>query len=332
MRMPRPIINEDEYGNYHLISRIIDSSFYLTDEEKSTFEKTMLKLSRFSGIDILSFSVMSNHFHILVRVPPINGEIDEATLVSRYRVLYGSRKTDDLLKKWKDWTKKGMMEEIAAEQNALRKRMHNISPFMKEVKQSFTKYYNKLHSRKGTLWEERFKSVIVENDELSLTATAAYIDLNSVRAGIKDDPRKYKWSSIAHAYKGDERFQSSIAYIMQMDNKEEALKKYCGLIAQEGIRKRENKCVMGDEAYEKLMSYSQIEYREMSMLRIGAMTRGCFFGSRSFVNDMFKRFKKYFSTTRTTGARKIPCTIDGEKLYTVRALRKSPIEISHHIS
>ena len=71
---------------------------------------------------------------------------------------------------------------------------------------------------------------------------------------------------------------------------------------------------------------------DRTMLRIGAMTRGCFFGSRLFVNDMFKRFKKYFSTTRTTGARKIPCTIDGEKLYTVRALRKSPIEISHHIS
>jgi len=44
------------------------------------------------------------------------------------------------------------------------------------------------------LWEERYKSVIVESGEAARTI-AAYIDLNPVRAGMVSDPAEYRWSS-----------------------------------------------------------------------------------------------------------------------------------------
>ncbi|MDM8517811.1 hypothetical protein QUF76_16570 [Desulfobacterales bacterium HSG16] len=47
---------------------------------------------------------------------------------------------------------------------------------MKDIKQSFSRYYNKLHNRKGTLWGERFKSVIVEEGQ-TLINCLAYIDV-----------------------------------------------------------------------------------------------------------------------------------------------------------
>jgi hypothetical protein len=42
-------------------------------------------------------------------------------------------------------------------------RMHDLAEFMKGLLQRFTQWFNRAHSRSGTLWEDRFKSVIVED-------------------------------------------------------------------------------------------------------------------------------------------------------------------------
>jgi hypothetical protein len=41
--------------------------------------------------------------------------------------------------------------------------MHDLSEFMKRLLQCFTRWFNRTHQRSGTLWEERYKSVIVES-------------------------------------------------------------------------------------------------------------------------------------------------------------------------
>jgi putative transposase len=51
------------------------------------------------------------------------------------------------------------------------------------------------------LWEDRFKSVIVESGVAARTI-AAYIDLNPVRAGMATDPADYRWSSYGEAVGG----------------------------------------------------------------------------------------------------------------------------------
>lgn len=62
--------------------------------------------------------------------------------------------------------------------------MYNVSQFMKTLKQQVTQSYNRRHGRKGTLWEERFKSLLVQGRMGTLGAVASYIDLNAVRAGV----------------------------------------------------------------------------------------------------------------------------------------------------
>jgi putative transposase len=58
---------------------------------------------------------------------------------------------------------------------------------MKSLLQRFTKWFNRRHSRSGHLWEDRYKSVIVESGTAARTI-AAYIDLNPVRAGMVQGP------------------------------------------------------------------------------------------------------------------------------------------------
>jgi len=93
-------------------------------------------------------------------------------------------------------------EEIARFKKPFLDRLYNLSAFVGEVKQRFSQWYNKRTERVGPLWEDRFKSVLVQGDSGVLATVAAYIDLNSVRAGIVKDPREWRWCGYAEALKG----------------------------------------------------------------------------------------------------------------------------------
>ena len=83
-------------------------------------------------------------------------------------------------------------------------RMGDVSEFMKTIKQRFSVWFNRTHRRYGTLWADRFKSVLVEGSGNPLQTMAAYIDLNPVRAGIVEDPKDYRFCGYAEAVAGGE--------------------------------------------------------------------------------------------------------------------------------
>ena len=91
------------------------------------------------------------------------------------------------------------------------RRMWDLSEFMKTLKQKFTGWFNRKHGRCGTLWESRFKSVLVEGSRDCLLKVAAYIDLNAVRAGLAGDPKDYRWSGYAEAVAGDRAARKGLA-------------------------------------------------------------------------------------------------------------------------
>ena len=76
--------------------------------------------------------------------------------------------------------------------------MGDLSAFVKTLKQRYSMSYNGRYARKGTLWEDRFKSVLVENAIDAKATVAAYIDLNPVRAGMVPASELYPWSSHCH--------------------------------------------------------------------------------------------------------------------------------------
>jgi len=89
-------------------------------------------------------------------------------------------------------------------------RMGDVSEFMKEFKQRFSKWYNIRHQRFGTLWAERFRSVLVEDESGVLETVSAYIDLNAVRAGLVEDPKDYRHCGYAAAVGGDAKARSGL--------------------------------------------------------------------------------------------------------------------------
>lgn len=69
-----------------------------------------------------------------------------------------------------------------------------ISVYINNILNSYTRYFNIQHRRKGPLWESRFKSVLVESDE-QLQHLTRYLHLNPVTAGLIDKPEDWPFSS-----------------------------------------------------------------------------------------------------------------------------------------
>ena len=69
-----------------------------------------------------------------------------------------------------------------------------VSRMMQGIGRIYLPEFNRRHGRTGTLWEGRYKSCLVDSETYVL-ACYRYIELNPVRAGLVDEPAKYRWSS-----------------------------------------------------------------------------------------------------------------------------------------
>ena len=70
----------------------------------------------------------------------------------------------------------------------------SAAKLMKALGQRYVQYFNKAYKRSGTLWEGRYRSCLLQEEEY-LMACMRYIELNPVRAGMVDHPGDYRWSS-----------------------------------------------------------------------------------------------------------------------------------------
>lgn len=182
----RRLLIDNEPAIYHVMSRTALGGFPLTNVDKDIFVKILIKLSKLYFTDVIGFCVMGNHFHILVRMYP-ESHFPENEVLTRLTTHYGNDRTFS----------RGQIPFF-------RKKLSNLSEFMKEIKLQFTRYYNKKYDRTGFFWGQRFKSVIIENNEALLNCLA-YIDLNPVRAAIVEQPEDYRWGTLGYLVQSGNR-------------------------------------------------------------------------------------------------------------------------------
>jgi hypothetical protein len=233
-------------------------------------------------------------------------------------------------------------------------RMHDLSEYMKGLLQRFTQWHNRKHGRSGGLWEDAFKSVLVEDGVASRTM-AAYIDLNPVRAGMVADPGEYRWSSYGEAMGGGPRGNGKkaraglVRAIMahkgySADARHWAgnvSKEYRMLLLAEGEEKLQEvaggdgklavKVVrkgMKKEAVEaeltQLERSRDVALGKMLRLRVRYFSDGAVIGSRAFVDGVFRACRDRFGEKRVSGARKLRghAAAAAGVLWSVRDLQK----------
>lgn len=178
-------------GIYHVISRTAVETFF-SDYEKDMLLKIIQRLSRIYFVKVYGYCLMGNHFHLIVQmVPPVKNENGELTLSPQaFRQRH---------KAYIEGCVFSPRYKLESEENKLSliSKWSDLSEFMKEIKLSFTRWYNPRHARRGFLWGGRFKSVLLEKGQALLNCMA-YVDLNPVRAGLCDKPEQYRWNSLYH--------------------------------------------------------------------------------------------------------------------------------------
>ena len=327
-------VKVDGTGCYHVVSRIVDRTFRLDDAEKEIFRKMMRQAEAFSGVRVLTYAVMSNHFHLLVEVPE-RGEVEEAELFRRMTALYGRIHVSDMRRQWAEWRKTGAAYLADEQQDRLLARMGDVSAFVKTLKQRYSMSYNARHGRTGTLWEERFKSVLVENGESAKAVVAAYIDLNPVRAKLVADPKDYRWSGYGEACGGGKQARAGLVAVHDSRAFEQAgawrhaSARYRVLLYAEG---EERRAAYGDggrvvrrglataEVDQVLERGGKLPLPEILRCRVRYFTDGMVIGGKEFVERVFNGNRLFFGPKRKDGARKMRFGEWGD-LRTARALR-----------
>ena len=97
---------------------------------------------------------------------------------------------------------------------------NGISVFVGNVLNSYTRYFNLRHERRGPLWEGKFKNVLVKTDE-QLSHLVRYVHLNPAVAGIVKDPEEWAYSSYRDYLEGGKNIQtiSSFDKVLEVDSK-----------------------------------------------------------------------------------------------------------------
>jgi REP element-mobilizing transposase RayT len=295
---------------YHCIYRTISGEMLFDDKAKEIMRKHLLQAAEFSGVKLITYAIMSNHFHVLVKVEE-QTDVANAELLRRYKVLYPEPN---------EWNKtriavmEATFEAGGADAERLRAqllaRMGDVSEFMKTFKQRFTIWFNRNHKRFGPLWAERFTSTIIEgarNHHFALQMVAAYVDLNPIRAGLVRDPKDYRWCGYADAESGNATLVEGLrlaASVAPERGTKEVLATYrAGLFCKGAAPKRgDSKAArIRDEDYQNvLQANGQLtdEERQHLQTRIPNFTRGAVIGGEAFVQEHLTDYRKTHNKRR----------------------------------
>ena len=205
-------------AHYHCMSRVVNRDFVFGPQEREQFVRLLREYERFCGVRVLTFCILSNHFHLLVEVPARPAQpLSADEVLARVEALSSSALTPKRFRQHLDQFRaagdsageRAFLDRICAT-------MWDVSGYLQRLKQRFTQWFNRRKGRRGVLWEERFKSVLVEGSGDPLSTMAAYIDLNPVRAGLVEDPKDYRWCGYGAAAAGDAAARVALAAVLAM--------------------------------------------------------------------------------------------------------------------
>lgn len=185
MATPRAVqVSVEATPYYHCISRCVRRAHLCGadrvtrrrfDHRKAWLVERMRDLGAVFAIDICAYAVMSNHYHLVVRIARERAEAwSDEEVVARYRCCFPG-----CVRAWE-----GMP---AAEQkrrvDSWRQRLWNLSWFMRSLNEAIARRANREDDCTGRFWEGRFRSQALLDPGALLTCMS-YVDLNPIRAGI----------------------------------------------------------------------------------------------------------------------------------------------------
>jgi putative transposase len=276
---------------YHLTSRVVAGDFLFGEVEKEVMRKHLWLVAERCGIQVLTYAVMTNHLHVVVRAPK-RETLADAELLRRYALLHSG------CSRWEERQLEEIRQMLAAngeEAADWRERqmriMGDISAYMKLLKQRYSIWYNRAHNRFGTLWAARFHSVLLQAGEV-VGRVAAYVDLNPVRARLCRDPKNYRFCGYAEAIAGGTRAQLGIMRALRLESWDQAQRTYrIRLFVRASMPSHKRGSITDSERNAVLAEGGKIAWADQLRYRCRYFTHGAVLGSHAFVLERLARFR-----------------------------------------
>jgi REP element-mobilizing transposase RayT len=284
--MPRQTIHEEE-GGYHIISRIVGQQFLMGPEEKDHFVSLLHQLSKVYFVSLHAYCVLDNHFHLLV------------TLNQSEAFNADSRELTSRLNQWRAFNARPVESGISNESaKLLRERFSSVSRFTQDLKQEFSRWLNKKIKRKGYLWSDRFKGILISHGKAQL-ACAAYIEMNPVRAKLVESPEQYPWSSRGLMALNQESANHILSPVYEMQEQGDAFENYKDFI----------RSVLQEE----MDSFASLDGVDFGVKQ-ASFSQGCVLGTKELVSTYRENTGKL--------KRKVPQLFDIDGLCVTRVLNR----------
>jgi REP element-mobilizing transposase RayT len=205
MARPRQtIVSLDDTAYYHCCSRVVRIAFLcgidnLTGENfehrRAWVDSCILELVTIFAIDICAYAVMSNHFHVVVKVDADKAKLwsDKEVLVQWHKGFKGTLLTQKFVRD--DHLNEFELKTVNDCITLYRQRLVDISWFMRSLSEPIARMANKEDKCTGRFWEGRFKSQALL-DEAAVLVCMAYVDLNPIRAKMATTPEISDYTSI----------------------------------------------------------------------------------------------------------------------------------------
>jgi REP element-mobilizing transposase RayT len=263
-------IKAAESAFYHITSRITGKQFLLNDPDvKQMMLDALARAAVFSGVKVGSFCIMDDHFHLLCHIPSSEmGTLPDDEFANRLKALYGKVKTERLFMRWSKLRQHGDTARVESEMARYKRRMHDLSEFVKTFKEEFRRAFAKKVEYSGRIWGDRFFSTLVEGAKY-FSLCRAYIETNPVRAGICKRMDEYAWNTLGLAKRGNWFAKECLKNLRQ---------------------------ISGDSPRDKW------EERVIGLVvvrRNVQMTRGMILGSKRFVEESAKTYKEKIGTEKS---------------------------------
>jgi putative transposase len=303
---------------YHCISRTVNGEFLFDDTAREVFRRQIWQVADFCGVQVLTYAVLSNHFHLVVRVPKKQA-VSDSELLRRYQRLYPKPT------KYQTARLEVIKSQLATDgPDAVRWRkrqqrlMGDISNYLQLLKQRFSIWFNRTHGRFGTLWAERFKSVLVEGGQ-AVRVLAAYVDLNPVRAGLCNDPKEYRFCGYAEAVAGSKAARAGIEAVCG-EAWERASAAYRCLLFSVGRDASSGRRSISLEDFQKVMrNQGELSIPEVLRCKIRYFSDSGVLGSRLFVSKWTQKLG-----FRPASKPRDPSAFHPLGLHGLRAVRQRP--------
>jgi len=197
-------ISLDATPYYHCVARCVRRAFLCGKDDFSgrSFEHRkdwivdrIRELASAFAVDVCAYAVMSNHYHVVLRV---NREAADAWSGREVIERWGRVFTlPAVAGSYAEGGSPGPMQRqaVSGYVEQFRARLCDISWFMRCINEHIARKANREDQCKGRFWEGRFRSQALL-DESALIACMAYVDLNPVRAKIADTPEDSAYTSI----------------------------------------------------------------------------------------------------------------------------------------